>query len=286
VDDLTDGYGRDFPTIRLYNKDQSSPSTVDFSPTPRQEKIVHSEEPGSTGKQQSVGLEDSQRELWLFQRSCKELQEAQNEHMEIIRSLRHDLFMVREDRKELQRRLELRDDSYRVLSQPDKQSIIKRLNDNDEEISGLQEALGNKVWLRAFSTLSSNNPMPFQTGKVEAGMTSIGHAIQCILSEYEDDGFLMTPSFEGRHELNSLFRRSFALDLSETPVPVNKAIDLSTFSPQAILRTLIASSLCEWVFEADLPGMSEMPCALLKKYRLHLGLQGNSRKLKDSSCGC
>lgn len=285
-DDLTDGDRRDSPTTRLYKRDRSSPSTVDFSPAPQKEKITYSEEPRSTEEQQSPGPEDSQRELLLFQRQRKELQEAQNENTAVISSLRQNLSVVQDDCEELRSQLNLRDDTYRVLSQPDHELIIKRLKDNDEEISGLQEALNNKEWLRAFSTLSSNNPMPFGTGKVLDGMASIGDKIQRMLSDYEGDGFLMTPSFKGRPELKSLFHRSFASDSSETHISVSEAFDLSTFSFQAILRTLIASALCEWVFESNLPDMSETPCALLKKYRLHLGLQGNSEQLKVCSRGC
>jgi hypothetical protein len=117
-------------------------------------------------------------------------------------------------------------------------------------------------------------------------MASIGDKIKRMLSNYEDDAFHMTPGLERRDELLSLFRRSFASDLPEARTSVDEAFNWPSFSFQAILRTLIASALCEWVFESDLPDVSETPCALLKKYRSHLGLQGDSQKLEISSYDC
>src|SRR3954451_19228953 len=51
-------------------------------------------------------------------------------------------------------------------------------------------------------------------------------------------------------------------------------LDLSTFSFQAIVRTLTASALCAWVFESDLQCICEMPCALLNEYRVLLAKRG------------
>lgn len=285
-DDITDDAGRESPTIRLYYQAQSSRSTVDFSQTPQEEKIEHSDESRSAEDQQSVDLGDLHKELLLFEGPHQTLQEVQTEQGEIIRSLRRELSIIKEDCEGLQRQLDFRDDALRVLSQPEHKSILQRLKENDEEIDGLQKALQNKEWLRTFSTLSSNHPIPLDPGKVKSGMAAIGGKVKCMLSEYDDDVFDMTSSLEGQDELLFLFRRSFALGLPEARTSIHEALDRSNFSFQAIIRTLIASALAEWVFESNLPDVSETPCALLKKYRSHLGLQGDSQKHKVSSCCC
>jgi len=128
--------------------------------------------------------------------------------------------------------------------------------------------------------------MPFNARKVKGEMASIGDTIKRILSEYEDDSFSIAQSLEGQSDVKSLFLRSFGLDLQEPSISVSQAFELSTFSFQAIIRTLIASALCEWVFEVDLDDVSETPCALLQKYRLHLDRQGNTRKTQISQCDC
>jgi hypothetical protein len=279
----------DSPTIRLCSEHRSGPPTADLCQTPREEKMEHSEERRSTKKNPSVDLENLERKPRLSQRRCEKLQEAQNGEKEIIHSLCHELFMAREDCKDLRRQLDLLDHAYPLLSQANNNSIIDTLNANDREISELQEALSDKEWLRKFSTLSSDDHMPPDVEKVQAGMALIGDTIKRMLSEYEDDGFRITPSFEWGNELNALFYRGFGVYLPEPRVSVSQAtqaFDLSTFSFQAILRTLIAAALCEWVFESALPDISTTPCALLKKYRLHLGKQGTSWNSQASNCDC
>jgi hypothetical protein len=277
---------RDSPTIRVCTEHRSGPPIADCGPTQREEMMEHLEESRSTRKKLCVDLENLQRKPWLPQRSREKLQEEQNEQKEIINSLRHELSMAREDCKDLRRQLNLLDYAYPLLSQAENKAIIETLNANDKEMSELQEALDDKEWLRKFSTLSSDDPMPPNVEKVQAGMASIGDTIKRMLSECEDDGFCITPSFEWGSGLNSLFHRSFGVYPPEPRISVSQALDLSTFSFQAILRTLIAAALCEWVFESALPDISATPCALLKKYRLHLGKQGISWKPQASNFGC
>jgi hypothetical protein len=105
-DDLTDGTLRDSPTIRLYHPSQSGHSTVDFSQAPQEEVIEHSEESRSAEDQESVGLGDLHRELLLFEGPRRTLEETQNEQREIIRSLRRELSMVKEDCEGLRRQLD------------------------------------------------------------------------------------------------------------------------------------------------------------------------------------
>jgi hypothetical protein len=272
-DELSGDEGRDSPTNRLSSEHRSSLLAADVGETLRKNNIEHLEDLRSKEEQQDFDLEDQQRELVSCQKPCEKLQEAEKQSIETIDSLRHQLSITEGECKELKRQVACLEDARGQLSQSEK-SIIETLNANDKEISELQEALNNKERLRSFSTLSFNDPMPLDARKAAAEMASIGDTIKRMMSGYEDNDFCTPPSFEGRNELHSLFRRSFSLDPPEPSISISQTFDLSNFSFQAILRTLVASALCEWVFESDLHDISEKPCALLKKYRLHLDMQG------------
>lgn len=246
--------------------------------------MEYAAESESVGDHQSTDFGDEERELLLFKGPDQEL-EVQREYIEMIHSLRRKLSTVEKDREELRRQLDSRDHTNWAFSQAH-QPVLKRLADNDEEISCLREALSNKERLRCFSTLSSDDHMPIELEKMSDEMASIGDKLKRMLGEYEDHGFRMTASFDEQHQLHSLFCRSFALDLSDPLTSISQALDWSDVTLSAILRTLIASALCEWVFERDLPAVSETPCALLEKYRLHLGLQGNARTSEFSRGAC
>lgn len=285
-DELTDDGSYDSSTIRLSSANESGLASLNLSQAPREDMIEHPKGPRSIGEEQTVDINDLQTENFLSQEQCQKLQEVQKQHQETIKSLRHQLSIAEKTCEDLKYQLVTLDHAYPRLNKLDHKSIFETLKTNEKVICELQEALNDKERLRAFSTLASYDSMPFNARMVEVEMASIGDTIKRIPSEYEDDSFSIAQSLEGQSDVKSLFLRSFGLDLQEPSISVSQAFELSTFSFQAIIRTLIASALCEWVFEADLDDVSETPCALLQKYRLHLDRQGNTRKTQISQCDC
>lgn len=234
--------------------------------------MAHLEEPRPLQIQQDSNLEGLQRELLLPHKRRELLQDERQIHKKTIRSLRHQLSVAQGNCKDLQQQLDCL--ASPLLSQPDNKAMIKTITTNQKEISELQEALNDKERFRAFSTLSSADPLPLDARSVQAGMASISDLIKNIMLDYEDDSFYIPSNFEWQSELGSLFRRSFGLDRGEHSSSVTQTLDLSTFSFQAVLRSLVASALCEWVFESGLQDICETPCALLIEYRMMLAKQG------------
>jgi hypothetical protein len=270
-DELTDDDDCDSPTDRLPHGHRTGPPTSDFCLTPQKDEMAHLEELRPLQIQQDSDLGGLQKELLPHKR--RELPQDKHQiHKKIIRSLQHQLAVAQGNCKDLQQQLECL--ASPLLSQPNNRAMIKTITANQKEISELQEALNDKERFRAFSTLSSTDPLPLDARSVQAEMASIGDLIKNIMLNYEDDGFYITSSFEWQPELGSLFRRSFGLDRGEHSSSVTQALDLSTFSFQAVVRSLTASALCEWVFESDLRDICETPCALLIEYRMLLAKQG------------
>jgi hypothetical protein len=271
-DEPTDDDDCDSPTDRQSHGHRTDPPASDFCLTPRRDKVAHLEEPRPLQIQQDSDLRGLQKELLLPHKRREPAQDKHQIHKKIIRSLRHQLSVAQGNCKDLQQQLDCL--ASPLLSQPNNRAMIKTLTTNQKEISELQEALNDKERFRAFSTLSSTDPLPLDARSVQAEMASIGDLIKNIMLDYEDDGFYITSSFEWQPELSSLFRRSFGLDRGEHSSSVAQALDLSTFSFQAVVRSLAASALCEWVFESDLQDICETPCALLIEYRMLLAKQG------------
>jgi hypothetical protein len=205
--------------------------------------MAHLEEPRPVQIQQDIDLEDLQRELLQSHKRWELLQDERKIHKKTIRSLRHQLSVAQGNCKDLQQQLDCLELANPLLSQPDNRKMIKIITANQKEISEFQETLNDKERFRAFSTLSSTDPLPLNARNVQAEMAYIGDMIKNIMFDYEGDGFHITLGFERRAELDSLFRRSFGLDLPEHSWSVTQALDLSTFSFQAVLRTLTASAL-------------------------------------------
>ena len=267
--------GHDSPTIRISNKNVSRLSTVKSNQTSQNEEIEVLMDTRSTGKEQNADLVELQRDLSLSQDRCETSQEQLKQYEKTIRSLRRELSTAVRDFKTLQVQLDCMDSACRQLIHAGQDSVVGLLNDSVKDVSELQELLDDKERLRSFSTLSSTDPIALDGARIRAELASIGANIKKLLSDYDDDFPCITPRFDVRSGLNSLFHRGFGLNLPGSTTSNDQALDLSAFSFQAVTRTLIASALCEWVFESDLPDISETPCALLKTYRSHLAKQGD-----------
>jgi hypothetical protein len=271
-DELTDDGDCGSPTDRLSREHQTALPASDLYQMPRKDKTAHLEESGPRRIQQDGDLEGLERELPLSRKRWEPIQDEHQIHKNTIRSLRHQLSVVQGNCKDLQQQLDCL--ASPLLSQPDNRAMIKAITANQKEISELQEALNDKERFRAFSTLSSTDPLPLDARNVQTEMAYIGDLIKNIMLDYEYDGLYIASSFEWQSEFSSLFRRSFGLDLPDQSSPAAQALDLSTFSFQAVVRSLTASALCEWVFESDLQDICETPCALLHEYRALLAKQG------------
>ena len=250
------------------------------------EEIEVSMDTRSTGKEQYADFAELQRDLFLSQDRCEISQEQLKQHEKTICSLRQELSAAVRDLEALQVQLDCLDSARRQFEQAGQDSVIRLLTDSVKDVSELQELLDDKERLRSFSTLSSNDSITLDGARIRAELSSIGDNIKKLLSDYDDDFACITPHFEVRSGLDSLFHRGFGQNLPGFSTSSDQALDLSTFSFQAVIRTLIASALCEWVFESYLPDISETPCALLKTYRSHLAKQGTSGRHVISYFDC
>jgi DNA repair exonuclease SbcCD ATPase subunit len=257
---------------------------------PPKNEMGYSIEPPSLRGHQDLNVEELQRELLSSEQRCESLQarlgDMQKQHKEIAGSLRQQLSKAQKHCKNLQRQVAILEDSTPFMSQGDDRSIMNTLNEKREEIRELREYLNDRERLRAFSTLSSTDLMPLDSRGVQADMASIGNLIEQIALQFDEDGIRITLSLRERRELKALVCRSFGLPLSISMDSADQTLDLSAFSFQAVMRSLMASALCEWVFEPVFQEISEQPCILLEEYRAHLAKQGTLSDANVTQSDC
>lgn len=265
-------------------------SAVKLLRKPPKNEMEYSIEPPSLGGHQDLNVEELQRELLSSEQRCESLQtrleDMQKQHKEITGSLRQHLSKAQERCKHLQRQVAILEDSKPFMSQGDNRSIINILNEKRKEIRRLRESLNDRERLRAFSTLSSTDLMPLDVRGVQADMASIGNLIEQIALQFDEDGIRITSSLGERRELKALVCRSFGLPLPISMDSAGQTLDLSAFSFQAVMRSLMASALCEWVFEPVFQEISEQPCTLLEEYRAHLAKQGTPSNANVTQSDC
>jgi hypothetical protein len=154
------------------------------------------------------------------------------------------------------------------------QEILRHLDNRQKVIDDQETSLGDKLFLRAFSTLSSAEVVPLDISRVREEMADIGEWIQQTLFEAEDHEIELLPRLPESGDLRTLVCRTFGLDETHTDDSIRNRIDVSGLSVQDVIRALTASALCQWVFESDLQVFPTLPCALLEQHRSHLATQG------------
>jgi hypothetical protein len=229
-------------------------------------------------EQPQLACEDLQRKLTRSEGRCEallaQLEDEQQKHEDVTQYLQDRIDQLEEECRELKGEVACLRFVCRDRPCTDDTSVINALVDKEKQVIELEQSLQNRKWLRTFSTLASADPVPLDMNSIKHDMALLGHKINQILSDHEDHGIRATPSLHGQNDLTSLIHRAYSLDLPQPTNSVKESLRSSSLSFHAVVRSLVAAAICEWVFESDLPDICTKPCALLKKYRRHLAQQG------------
>jgi hypothetical protein len=268
-EERTDDDGCDTPTGRSISRHRAGSM---LSVLAEDRKVPSQDEAGwSREVQESEDPQDVYNE-----KRCRDLQtqldDMNQKHEDAITFHNNQLSRCKRNCEDLQRQVDYLENVE--LSRCDVSSIVKANIAQHRQIMELEELLEDKSWLRTFSSLSAADSLRPSISDARKEMSMIDSGIEQILYGYEDQKLLEETNLDGRDDLKTLVRRSFGRDVLESINFSSVGLRSSTLSFRAVARSLIASSLCQWVFEPSLDIISAKPCALLEKYRQHLARQG------------
>lgn len=276
VEEDDDNNSVDTPTGRFRQATLGALSAGEDRVESSEDGETHSRETTPSAERPDENVTD--RKIKLLERRCqsleRELEYEQQKHEGDTMFLRERVRLVEEGCKKLESEIACLNYVRREQSRAGEASIRSTLIDQAKQIAQLEQSLADRKWLRTFSTLSSTDSVPLDVRDIRADIDVLGHHIKQILAKYEDRVVCSTTSFYKEDDLRSLICRAFGQDILQPAELIGQTINLSTFSLQAVIRSLTAAALCEWVFECSLQEICAKPCALLREYRLHLARQG------------
>jgi hypothetical protein len=280
-EERTDDDGCDTPTGRSISRHRAGSmlsvlTLAEDRKVPSQDEAGWSREVQESEDPQDVYNVSSRNNSFQLEKRCRDLQtqldDMNQKHEDAITFHNNQLSRCKRNCEDLQRQVDYLENVE--LSPCDVSSIVKANIAQHRQIMELEELLEDKSWLRTFSSLSAADSLRPSISDARKDMSMIDSGIEQILYGYEDQKLLEETNLDGRDDLKTLIRRSFGRDVLESINFSSVGLRSSTLSFRAVARSLIASSLCQWVFEPSLDIISAKPCALLEKYRQHLARQG------------
>lgn len=280
-EELTDDDSCDTPTGRSIRKYRAGSTlsiltVVEDREVPRQDAARWSMEVQAREDPQHVNNVLPRNNSFLLEKRCRDLQtqldDMQQRHEEAITFHTDLLSQYKSNCEDLQRQVNYLENLE--LSRGEVSLLIKANIAQHKEIVEVEQLLKDKSWLRTFSSLSAADSMRPSMADAQKEMSMIDSEIEAILYGYEDQKLLQKPNLDGRDDLKTLICRSFGREMLESVDFSTIGLRSCTLSFRAVIRSLIACSLCQWVFEPSLDIISARPCALLKRYRQHLSRQG------------
>ena len=205
----------------------------------------------------------------------RDVRALQQDNNSLFNSYQSEVKEARNQQEALNRELNCLKSSYEQILSADQRSNMHTLKLREIEIKELRKCLDRKERYRGTLQLSTDDVVPLDRKQICVEMIQIKRAVKNLLDDHEfPEGFEL-PKVILEQDLRDLFRRSFALDPSKANALPDLRGPSRLLALQAVMRSLTAAAICEWVFEADLPSISNPPDALLEQYRLQLAVQGS-----------
>jgi outer membrane murein-binding lipoprotein Lpp len=159
----------------------------------------------------------------------------------------------------------------------------KLLYQQERQIEALRHSLSERQQNAAFSKLSADEHHVPKQDDIENAMYSIHHETKKILLSYDDNFTARTPDLDHEDDLRSLFGRTLGINPSSRVNSETLKLMLEKNGLQAIICSLFASGLCEWVFATDFESTIAKSSMLLNMYRQHISSIG--KPLRSSKGG-
>ncbi|RHZ51805.1 uncharacterized protein CDV56_106246 [Aspergillus thermomutatus] len=136
----------------------------------------------------------------------------------------------------------------------DGKSLVLEVANLEDRIAYLQRKVDKARELGKFTQLSSTGVIrPWSLRWVDKTMDDIDFYMEQLLLDHDNIDHFEPPNLDDGADLAALVRTILGLTPQERLSTEKVRIQLSKLSLQSVVRALTAATLCEWVFEAELP---------------------------------
>jgi hypothetical protein len=218
-------------------------------------------------------LESLKSELAALQEQVQVLGELQNDTRSFIAFLHMRLREAVERDEVAQARIHSLEQAEGARA--DGKSLVSEMTILEDRIAHLQRKLYKAQDLGRFTKLSATGEIRLWDLKwVDETMAAIDFYMKQLLLDHDNVDHFEAPNLDNDADLTGLIRTVLGLNPQERVSTEKVRIQLSRLSLQSVVRALTAAALCQWVFQAELPGMSLTDSVLLDEYRCHLRTRG------------
>jgi hypothetical protein len=226
-----------------------------------------SDQTTATNNRTTEVLESLKSELATLQEQVRVLGELQNDTRSFIAFLHMHLREAVERDEVAQARI----NSLERAEGARADGLVSEMAILEGRIAYLQKKWDKARDLEKFTKLSATGEIrPWDLKWVDEKMAAIDFYMKQLLLDHDNVDHFEAPNLDNDADLTGLIRTVLGLNPQERVSTEKVRIQLSRLSLQSVVRALTAAAVCQWVFQAELPGMSLTDSVLLDEYRDHL----------------
>jgi hypothetical protein len=230
-----------------------------------------SDQTTATNNRTTEVLESLKSELATLQEQVRVLGELQNDTRSFIAFLHMHLREAVERDEVAQARI----NSLERAEGARADGLVSEMAILEGRIAYLQKKWDKARDLERFTKLSATGEIrPWDLKWVDEKMAAIDFYMKQLLLDHDNVDHFEAPNLDNDADLTGLIRTVLGLNPQERVSTEKVRIQLSRLSLQSVVRALTAAAVCQWVFQAELPGMSLSDSVLLDEYRDHLITRG------------